>query len=71
MKLFFSINCISKIAMIYSILYIAFNFLYLYLYKKITEKINDNDDEVKNKNFYLCLMKSLSNILLIILFYFK
>ena len=59
--------------MIYSFLYIAFNFLYFYLYKKITDKFendnNYNDDEVKNKNFYLCLMKSLSNILLIILYF--
>ena len=70
MKLFFSIYCISKIAMIYSFLYVAFNFLYYYLYKKITEKIGNNDDDKeKNKNFYLCLMKSLSNILLIILYF--
>ena len=70
MKLFFSINCISKVAMIYSFLYIAFDFLYSYLYKLVTEKIdNNNDNEIKNKNFYLCLMKSLSNILLIILYF--
>ena len=70
MKLFFSIICISKIAVIYSLLYVAFNFLYFYLYKKITKKIGNNDDDKeKNKNFYLCLMKSLSNILLIILYY--
>ena len=75
MKLFFSIICISKIAVIYSLLYVAFNFLYFYLYKKITDKfendnnVYDDDDKEKNKNFYLCLMKSLSNILLIILYF--
>ncbi len=68
-----SINCISKVAIFYSSLYVIFDFLYFYLYKLITKKFKIDDDDYNNRmniNYiYLCLMKSLSNILLIILYY--
>ena len=65
-----SINCISKVAIFYSSLYVIFDFLYFYLYKLITNEFDINDDNRMNINYiYLCLMKSLSNILLIILYY--
>ena len=65
-----SINCISKVAIFYSSLYVIFDFLYFYLYKLITNEFDINDDNRMNQNYiYLCLMRSLSNILLIILYY--
>ena len=65
-----SIELMSKIAFIYSIIYILFDFLYFFIYKLIKEKFNnDNDDNINRNYIYLCLMKNISNILLIFLYF--
>ena len=65
-----SIELMSKIAFIYSLIYMLFNFLYFFIYKLIKEKFNNDDDDNINRNYiYLCLMKNISNILLIFLYF--